>query len=173
MITGELFASISPYLISDERWNMMKYYEIATVTASNPWPWENMLLNTNKCENGWLNFSASFRVVALKLTELIWVALKINDFFQYLTCQCTVSDVIMSYRLLCVELASTSLSLYTLCYTDLASGRPSDRYRAYQHRPGAGALAVGLPGTAVRARQTIPASKDCWQTGQFATRTAK
>ena len=53
----------------------MKYYEIATVTESNPRPWANMLRNMNKCENGWSNFSASFRVIALNLTELIRFAL--------------------------------------------------------------------------------------------------
>ena len=42
-----------------------------TVTASNPWPWENMLRNMNKCENVWSNFSASFRLMALKLPEWI------------------------------------------------------------------------------------------------------
>ena len=51
------------------------FYEIATVTASNPWPWANMLRNMNEFENGWSNFPASFRVVALKLTELILFAL--------------------------------------------------------------------------------------------------
>ena len=35
-------------------------------------------------------------------------------FFDILGCHCIASDVIMSYRFLCVELASTSVSLYTL-----------------------------------------------------------
>ena len=43
--------------------------------ASNTWPCANMLRNMNKCENGWSNFSASFRVGALELTELIRFAL--------------------------------------------------------------------------------------------------
>ena len=66
----------------------MKYYEIATVTASNPWPWANTLRNVNKCENvdgrisymDGQNFSASFRGVALKFTELIRLALP-NQWF--------------------------------------------------------------------------------------------
>ena len=49
-------------------------YEIATVTASRIC-FANILPNVNKCENGWSNFPASFRVVALKLTELIRFAL--------------------------------------------------------------------------------------------------
>ena len=47
---------------------------------SNPWPWANMLRNMNKCENRRSNFSASFGVVALKLTELIRFAL-LNQWF--------------------------------------------------------------------------------------------
>ena len=39
---------------------------------------------------------------------------QINDFLQYLTFCCSLSDVILSYRFLCVELTSTSVSLYTL-----------------------------------------------------------
>ena len=38
-------------------------------------------------------------------------------FFNILGCHCIVSDVIMSYRFVCVELASTSVSLYTLSVT--------------------------------------------------------
>ena len=53
----------------------MNYYENSTVTGSNHWPWANMLRNMNKCENGRSNFSATFRIVALKLTELIRFAL--------------------------------------------------------------------------------------------------
>ena len=56
----------------------------------------------NRCENGWSNFSASFRVVALKLIQLIQFALQ-NKLFSPL-----------SYLPLHRELSSTSLSLYTL-----------------------------------------------------------
>ena len=38
MIPGKHLASISISLISEE----LKYYEIATVTASNQWPWANV-----------------------------------------------------------------------------------------------------------------------------------
>ena len=68
-----------------------------------------MLSNMNKCENGCSNFSASLIVVALKLTELIRPEWKTIDFLQYLTCRCLLNDVIMNYRFLCAQLASTSL----------------------------------------------------------------
>ena len=57
-------------------------------------------------------YQQSFRVVALKLTELIRFALPITDFLQHLTRHCTVSDVIISYRFLCVELPL----VYILCF---------------------------------------------------------
>ena len=62
-----------------------------------------MFPDMNKCENGWSNFSASFRIVAQKLTELIQSELPNLDFLQY-----SLSDIIMSNHLLCIELASTS-----------------------------------------------------------------
>ena len=107
----------------------MKYYEIATVTASNPWPWANMLRNMNKCENGWSNFWASFRVVALKLIELIRFTLANQWFFQHLTCRCSLSDLIMSYHFLCVEHASTSSSLYALSATVTLSAGDGNSYQ--------------------------------------------
>ena len=61
-------------------WIETKYFELVTVTESNPSTWANRLPNINKCENGWSNFSASFSVVTLKLTELIRFALP-NQWF--------------------------------------------------------------------------------------------
>ena len=70
--------------------------------------------NVNKWENGWSNFSASFRVMAIKFTELIRFALPNQWFFSISYVRFNREDVIMSHRFLCVELASTSFSLCTL-----------------------------------------------------------
>ena len=70
----------------------------------------------NKCEKLCSNFSASFnagRGIKIDRVNKFDQRNQIDDFLQYLTCHCTVS-VIMSHRFLCLELASTSLSLYTL-----------------------------------------------------------
>ena len=52
----------------DDAYTEINYLCNITKPASNV---PNMLRCMNKCENGWSNFSASFRVVALKWTELI------------------------------------------------------------------------------------------------------
>ena len=65
---------------------------------SKPTPSANMLHNMNKCENGYANFSASLRLAALKLPELIRFVWSNYWFFHYLTCLSFASDVIMSHR---------------------------------------------------------------------------
>ena len=77
----KVFTSISPCLISKERWNIMKLQPSQRRTRDP----EQMFPNMNKCENGWSNFSASFRVVVLKLTELIQFAFPHQWFLQYPT----------------------------------------------------------------------------------------
>ena len=70
-----------------------------------------MLRIMNKCENGWMNFSAKFQGRGIKIDRVNSIrAISIILFDS----RGSLSDVIMSYRFLCVELASTSLSLYTL-----------------------------------------------------------
>ena len=59
--------------------------------------------NTNKCEHGWMNFSASFRIVATPSCQTI-------DLLQYLMCCCSLNDIITSNSFHSVELASTSPS---------------------------------------------------------------
>ena len=61
-------------------WRVTKYFELVTVTASKPRPWGNMLPKVNKYENVWSNFSASSKVVALYLHELIRFALPNHSF---------------------------------------------------------------------------------------------
>ena len=113
MKSWKVFASISRYLIGEERWNIKKLSPSQRRTSE---PWANMLPNINKCKNGsMVDFSASFRVVALKLTELIRFALPNQWFLLYLTCDFTVIDVIMNYGFLCVELASILPLVYILC----------------------------------------------------------
>ena len=51
-VSGSIICSLS------NMWRKMKYYEIATVTTANPWPWANMLRHMSKCTNEWSNFSA-------------------------------------------------------------------------------------------------------------------
>ena len=67
MIPGELFASISPYLISEERWNIMKLRPSQRRTRD---PEQICCIIRTNTKNWWSNFSSSFRVVGLKLTEL-------------------------------------------------------------------------------------------------------
>ena len=109
MIQLELFVSMSPYLISEERWNIMK------LRPSQRRPWANMLRNVNKCENGWSNFSASIRVVALKLTKLIWFSLPNKWFYSisYVPLHREWRHHVLSLylRWACIY---ASLSLYTL-----------------------------------------------------------
>ena len=47
--------------------------------------------------------------MALKLPKFIRFSFQTNDFLQYLTCRWSPSNMIMSYRFLCVELAGASL----------------------------------------------------------------
>ena len=111
MIPGELFASISPYLISEEIWNIMKLRP-SQRRIRDPQQiccriWTNVKMDgriSHQVSRSWhSNWQSSFDLCC-----------QINDFLQYLTCHCTVSDVITSYRFLCVELASTFFSLYAL-----------------------------------------------------------
>ena len=130
MKSCKVFASISPYLISEETWNIMKLRPSQRRTRD---PEQNicsysaccgsnmfrmfrmfMLRIMKKCENGRWNFSASFRVVALKLTELIRFAFPNQWFSSISYVPLHRSDVIVSNRFPCVQLASTSLSLFTL-----------------------------------------------------------
>ena len=94
-----------------------KYFEILTFNASKLWPWANMLPNMNKCGNCSLNFSASFRVLALKLTELIRSELPNQKFSSIFYVPLFADDVIMSQRFLCLSLHLRLLSLYTLYET--------------------------------------------------------
>ena len=105
------FAAISPCAISEGRRNISSS-QLQRRNRDHEqihiWIW------TNKCENGWLNFSASFWVVALKLATLIRFTLSNHwIFFKYLTCHCSLSDVIMSYHFLAL-CACTIIKFYII-----------------------------------------------------------
>ena len=58
----------------------LKFFYTSNYSLVEPVTQIKYVANMNKRENGWSNFSASFRVVALKLAELIRFALQINNF---------------------------------------------------------------------------------------------
>ena len=89
-------------LKGDEIFRAGDRHSIETVILS------KCVVEYEQCENGSSNISASFRVVALKLIELIHSRSQTIDFLQCLTCRSSLSDVITSYRFLFVELASAS-----------------------------------------------------------------
>ena len=89
----------------------LKYFVLVTVTSSKPWSWANILPNINKCENGLSYLSVSFRVVELKMPELIQFAFP-NHWFS------SISYMPFSWKwrhheqsfFLCFERAHTFLS---------------------------------------------------------------
>ena len=77
-----------------------KLFELVTGTEMKPWLSRNMLPNINTCKNGWLNFSASLRVVSLNLLKLTQFAWRhFSNYFNFL-CAVPRDDVIENTRFL-------------------------------------------------------------------------
>ena len=74
--------------------------------------WQRNICSFSLMWKWMVGFISKFQGRCIKIDNSFDPRYQINDFLQYLTCHCTVSDVIMIYRFLCVELASTSLSLW-------------------------------------------------------------
>ena len=101
VIPGELFASISPDLISAEKLNIMKV-----------WPWQRRTRDPEQIYCGiWTNVKMDGRICSkfqgrgnkIDRVNSARVAKSII-FFNIFRAICTVSDAIMSYCFLCVEL---------------------------------------------------------------------
>ena len=108
MIPGELFASISPYLTSEEKWNLI-------LRPSQRRTRDPELRNMNKCENGWSKFLSKFQGRGIKIAWVNSIRVAMSMIF-FNALGAIASWVTSSWAIVffCVEPASTSFSLYTL-----------------------------------------------------------
>ena len=58
----------------------------------------------NKCKN--IEYISKFQSRGIKIDRVNLIRVAKPYFFQYLTCRCLQSDVIIGYRFLCVEIGS-------------------------------------------------------------------